>query len=460
MSWFTPKEDPIDKRAWIRLLLLCTPILFEGMSLSSINVQIAEIERDLRLPPDKLQLVASAFLITYAGFLLVGGRCADRWGCRRVFLLGVAVFGAGSLGATVAQDAIQIVAARAIQGAGAAVTAPAAVALIVAEFPPGPARNWALGVFSAVGAAGFSLGVVVGGSITTWLGWRWAFGLYVPLSAAVRMVAPRWLTEVRSAEKGNVGFFQALLVTTGLIVLVVAIGRSGVAPIRETIPVLGAGLSLVAVFLALQRHAAHPLLPPRLLADRWIAAASIALGGAFAGITGALFLVSTALQQHHGYSPLSAGLAFLPQGLAVGLLSTRAARLATGWPATRVLLAGLMVLVLGQLLYTGAIQGGYVGHLLPAALLVGGGIAILYPAATLMTAAAARPQEQGVASGVLITCQQAGGALGIAAVTAIQSGAAGSDGEAAGLWACVVFVALALAVCTGLLRGRPVEGRE
>ncbi|MFS8069238.1 MAG: MFS transporter, partial [Byssovorax sp.] len=345
-------------------------------------------------------------------------------------------------------------------GAGAAVTAPAAVALIVAEFPPGPARNRALGVFSAVGAAGFSLGVVAGGSITGWLGWRWAFGLYVPLSAAVLMVAPRWLSEARSEERGNVGWLHALLVTTGLIVLVVAIGRSGVAPIRETITVGGAGLSLVAVFLGLQRRAAHPLLPLLLLTDRRIAAASIALGGAFAGITGALFLVSTALQQHHGYSPLTAGLAFLPQGLAVGLLSTRAARLATRWPATQLLLAGLMVLVLGQLLYTGAIQGGYVGHLLPAALLVGGGIAILYPAATMMTAAAARPQEQAVASGVLVTCQQAGGAFGVAAVTAIQSGATGNNGETAGLWACVVFVALALAVCAGLLLGCPVEARE
>jgi MFS family permease len=177
--------------AWLRLLLLCAAILFEGMSLSGINVQLAEIQRELGLLPDQLQMVASAFLTTYASFLLVGGRSADRWGSRRVFLFGIAVFGTGSLGATLASNALQIIAARAVQGAGAATTAPAAVALITAEFPAGAARNRALGVFSAMGAAGFSLGVIAVGLVTNGPGWRWAFGLYVPLSAMVLAIAPR-----------------------------------------------------------------------------------------------------------------------------------------------------------------------------------------------------------------------------------------------------------------------------
>jgi MFS family permease len=449
------EEYPFDGHAWARLLLLCTPILFEGMSLSGINVQIAEIQRDLSLPPNQLQLVASAFLTTYAGFLLVGGRCADRWGARRVFLLGVALFGVGSLGATVARPAVELIGARAIQGIGAAITAPAAVALIVAAFPPGAARNRALGVFSAMGAAGFSLGVLAGGLVTSGLGWRWAFGLYVPLSVGVLCFAPRWLTETRRVDIGGVAWSHALLVTIGLVTLVYGVGRSSSAPLRETVAAGVVGLVLVIIFLVAQSRAIEPLLPTRLLVDRRIAAASIALAGAFAGITGALFLVSTALQQRHGYSPLSAGLAFLPQGIAVGLLSTPAARLATRWPVARLLLAGLVVLVFGQLLYTGALRGGYAGHLLPATLLVGAGIAMIYPAATMMTAAAARPHEQGVASGVLTTCQQAGGALGVAVVAAIQSGAATKDGDAVGLWVCAAFVASALVVCAGLLRDRP-----
>lgn len=182
-GWKDQEDVHFDGAAWTRLLLLCTAVLFEGMSLSGINVQLAEIQHDLRLQPDQLQLVASAFLTTYAGFLLLGGRCADQWGRRRVFLFGVAIFGTGSLGAALARDALQIIAARAIQGVGSAITAPAAVALIVAEFPVGAARDRALGVFSAMGAAGFSAGVVAVGLVTNGPGWRWAFGLYVPLSA-------------------------------------------------------------------------------------------------------------------------------------------------------------------------------------------------------------------------------------------------------------------------------------
>lgn len=456
MNMPTGQDDfRFDGGAWLRLLLLCTAILFEGMSLSGINVQLAEIQRALGLRPDQLQLVASAFLTTYAGFLLVGGRCADRWGRRRVFLLGVALFGAGSLGAALAQGAIQIVAARGVQGVGGAITAPAAVALIVSSFPAGAARNKALGVFSAMGAAGFSLGVIAGGFITSGLGWRWAFGFYVPMSAAVLAIAPRFLPADQRDERGGVAFHAAALVTTGLITLVYAIGRVGAAPASEVIPIGGAGLALLGVFLFVQSRTAQPLLPLSLLADRWIAAASIALGGAFAGITGAMFLVSTALQEHHGYSPLFTGLAFLPQGLAVGLLSTPAARLATRWPVTRLLLGGLGVLVMGQLLYTGATSGGYVGHLLPAAVLVGAGIAGIYPAATMMTAASAGAHEQGVASGILTTCQQAGAALGVAAVTAIQSRASANHQSAAGLWACAVFAIVALISCVLLLLGDP-----
>ncbi|WP_437278216.1 MFS transporter [Sorangium sp. So ce375] len=447
-----------DSRAWIRLLVLCTAILFEGMSLSGINVQLADIQHDLALLPDQLQLVASAFLTAYAGFLLVGGRCADRWGGRRVFLSGVAAFGAGSLGAAVAHDAIQIVAARAVQGAGAAITAPAAVALIVSEFPDGAARGRALGVFSAMGAFGFSLGVVAGGLVTAGLGWRWAFGLYVPLSATVLVVAPRVLTVGRSEPRGGIAWHQALLATTGLTLLVYAVGRIGAAPANEVIATGCVGAALVALFFYIQSRAIQPLLPLALLADRWIAAACIALGGAFAAVTGAMFLVSTALQERHGYSPLNAGLAFLPQGLIVGLLSAPAARLATRWRLTPLLLVGLAVLVSGQLLYTRATDAGYTDHLLPAALLVGGGIACIYPAATMMAAATAGTHEQGVASGVLISCQQAGGALGVAVVTAMASRASAHDGDRAGLGACAAFAIAALAACASLLLWRLDEG--
>ncbi|MGP4000224.1 MFS transporter [Streptomyces sp. 8N706] len=451
-----------DRRAWTKLLVLCTAVLFEGMSLSSINVQLAGIQHALELRPDQLQLVAGAFLTTYAGLLLVGGKCADQWGHRRMFLIGVGIFGAGSLGAALAPEAMSLITARAAQGVGAAITAPAAVALIVAGFPEGAARNRALGVFSAMGAAGFSLGVVIGGLLTQGFGWRGAFFLYVPLSLLVLLLGGRGLDRAggAGAARGRMPWLPALLVTGGLIAVVYAVGRVGTGSPTEIAVVAGAGVAAAAVFLATQARARVPLLPLSLVADRRMAAACLALGGAFAGITGAMFLVATDLQDRQGYSALAAGLAFLPQGLAVGLLSTPAARMANRRPATRLLLAGLAVITGGQLLYTTVEQGGYATHLLPAALLVGAGIAVTYPAAVMLTSAAASSADQGTASGALVTCQQAGGALGVAAVTGIQSTAPGTFWTGSfSLWGCFAFAAVALLGCTVLLLPRKAGPR-
>ncbi|MFG2349677.1 MFS transporter [Streptomyces phaeochromogenes] len=444
----------LDRRAWTKLLVLCTAVLFEGMSLSSVNVQLTGIQRDLALRPDQLQLVASAFLTTYAGLLLAGGKCADHWGRRPVFLIGVTVFGVSSLAAGLAQEAVLLIAARAAQGVGAAITAPAAVALIVVAFPEGAARNRALGVFSAMGAAGFSLGVVISGVLTQGFGWRAGFFLYVPLALLVLITGVRTLDDENEAGKpqGPMPWLPALIVTGGLIAVVYAVGRVGAGSPAEITVVAGAGLLAILVSLTAQARARVPLLPLSLMADRRMASACVALGGAFAGITGAMFLVATDLQDRLGYSALMAGLAFLPQGLAVGILSTPAARLANRRRPARVLLAGLAVITVGQLLYTTVQRGDYVSHLLPAALLVGSGIAVAYPAAVMLASAAAAMDDQGTASGALVTCQQAGGALGVAAVTGIENTAPGDLWIGPfSLWACFGFAAAALLCCIVLL---------
>ncbi|WP_330460663.1 MFS transporter [Streptomyces sp. NBC_00820] len=449
-----------DARAWTRLLVLCGAILFEGMSLSSINVQLAGIQRTLGLPPDRLQLVASSFLTVYAALLLVGGKCADQWGHRRMFLMGVGVFGAGSLGAALSQEAVLLVTARAVQGVGAAITAPAAVALIIRGFPEGAARNRALGVLSAMGAAGFSLGVVMGGLLTQGVGWRGAFLLYVPLSLVILLVGVRVLDRETGtkAPRSRVLWLPALLFVGGLIAVVYALGRTGTGSLTEIVAVTAVGSLAIAAFFVVQAGSRTPLLPLGLVADRRMAAACLALGGAFAAITGAMFLVATDLQEHRGYSALAAGLAFLPQGVAVGLLSAPAARLADRRPAPRLLLSGLAVITAGQLLYTSVEHGGYATHLLPAALLVGSGIAVAYPASVMLAGEAASLADQGTASGFLVTCQQAGGALGVAAVTGIQSTAPGTFWAGPySLWGCFAFAAASLLGCVVLLL--PGNGR-
>lgn len=445
------REDGFDRRAWARLLLLCAALLFEGMSLSGINVQLVGLRQELRLSPDRLQLVASVFLTVYAGLLLIGGSCADRWGGRRIFRIGVALFGIGSLAAAVAQNALEIVAARAIQGAGAAVTAPAAVALIVALFPAGAARNRALGVLSAIGAVGFTLGVVIGGMLVHRFGWRWAFGFHVPVAALIVFGSLR----VPDAAPGNRGravpWLPASLATGGLLTLVYATGRVGFGAAGELAALAGTGTVLAVAFVAAQKRSRVPLISPALIGDRRMLAACLALGGAFAGITGAMFLISTSLQDQRAYTALAVGLAFVPQGAAVGILSTPAARLAGRWPLSRLLLSGLALLAGGHLLYTTAVTGGYLTHLLPATILVGAGIAGIYPAATMLTSAVAGPDEQATANGTLITCQQAGGALGIAMAAGVQG--LGQTGGTWGLWASLGCVVLALGGCATLLRG-------
>jgi MFS family permease len=443
-----------DRRKWCMLLVLSAAILFEGMSLSSINVQLAGIQRAFELPPDLLQLVASSFLTAYAGLLLVGGKCADRWGHRRMFLIGVGAFVIGSLGAALSSDVITLISARVVQGAGAAITAPAAVALIARGFPEGAARNRAFGVYSAMGAAGFSLGVVSAGLLTQAAGWRSAFLLYVPMGLVVLAIGVRILDGETRARKpqGQIPWLSALLITSGLVAVVWAVGRVGTSSLAEISAVGGAGLMATVAFYATQARQRVPLLPPSLLANRRMTAACLALGGAFAGVTGATLLVATDLQDHQGYSALAAGLAFLPQGLAVCIFSAPAARMANRRPASRLLIAGLAVISIGQLLYTSVERSSYATHLLPASLLVGTGIAVTYPAAVMLASAAAAVDDLGTASGFLATCQQAGGALGVASVVGIQTIAPGDFwARPYSLWGCFGFTAVALVGCAVLI---------
>ncbi|QIS08729.1 MFS transporter [Nocardia arthritidis] len=441
-------------KARTTLLTLCAPLLFEGMSLSSINVQLAAIRRDLGLPDSQLQMVAGAFLATYAGFLLLGGRLGDRWGRRRVFLIGVTIFGSASLGAALAWDGWSLIAARACQGVGAAVTAPAAVALIVAAFPLGAARGWALGVLSAMGAVGFSLGVVAGGVLTELLGWRGTFVCYLPLALVTVLVGAFVLRGPGEPSRAatTVAWIPALLITTGLILAVYGLGRIGAASAAGVLGPLGVGALLFVTFAFTQVRDREPLLPRTLLGNPRLTAAGCALAGTFAGITGAMFVTGIHLQDGHGYSPAAAGFAFLPQGIAVACCSPVAGRLAHRYSAQRLLLGGLLTVSAGLFLYIGVERGGYLTHMAPAAILVGAGIAACYPAAVMLASAAAAEGEQATASGILTTYQQAGSALGIAVATAIQAiGPSRNWFGPAALWGCFAFSIAALIGCAVLL---------
>jgi MFS family permease len=443
-----PAAPLFTKTEWIRLLVLCAAVLFEGMSLSSINLQAVDIRQDLALSPGQFQLVVSAFLATYAGLLLLCGRCADRWGRRQAFLAGTGLFGVSSLVAALAPEPTVLIVARAMQGFAAALTAPAAVALIVAGFAEGAARNRALGVFSAMGAVGFSLGVVLGGVVTQEYGWRAGFALYVPLAAVVLLVGVRVLTDARPVDiPGRIPWASALLFTAGLVVTVAALGQAGTSSAPAVAMSAGGGLVLMLASGYAQTRRRAPLVPRVLMSDQRMVIACIALAGIFAAVSGAMLLLATDLQTDRGYSALTAGLALLPQGAAVGLISLYTGWMTGRWHASQLLFAGLTTVVAGQLLYITAERGGYLAHLLPATVLVGVAIGLAYPAAVLLSSAAAGA-DQGVAFGVLVSCQQAGGALGVAMVTGLRSNLPGTLWIGPiDLWGCLAIALAALVVC-------------
>jgi MFS family permease len=407
---------------WARLLTVCGALLFEGMSLSSINVQAPLIAADLRLSPAVLQFTVSAFLIVVAGGMLAAGRCADRYGRRRIFVLGVLLFGLGSLGAGLAGGAVVLIAARMVQGAGATLSLPSAIAVVTTTFAEGGPRERALGVYSAMGAAGFSLGLVVTGVVTSLLGWRWGFGIYVPLAALVLLVAARTIpSDERSPGVAPVDWIGAGTGTIGLMgftYALAALPERGQAPTAVIVGLVGAGL--LAVFVLRQRTAAYPLVPREVVRAPGPRLGGVALLAAFAGIAASLYYVSLAIQDGLGYSPLRAGLAFLPQGAAVALFSGLGSRAAARFGTATVVITGLALEVTGFALFLTVAPGHpYLLTFLPASTLVGLGLAAVFPAATNAAVAAVPHRSHAAAAGVVVACQQGGGALGLAVASGV-----------------------------------------
>lgn len=436
----TPRPGtPASRSERLGLAVACTGLLFEGMSLSSINVLVAFIQRSLGLSGVALQFVAGAFAASYAGLLLIAGSAADHWGRLRMFRLGTAVFSLASLGAALAPDGGLLIAARMLQGAGAAFTAPAAFALILHRFREPGRRDWALRILSATGAVGFTAGLVVVGVIAETLGWRWSFAAFAPLGLLVSALAPRVLEESFGHRMPALAWRSALTAVGALYAGEYTLSTVGAGAPAETACAAAATAALLLGFFASERRGPVRLVPADVAANRSLWACGAALGGVFAAVAGAMYVVSLDLVEQRGYSVLATGFAFVPQGVAVAVVSPAAARLTGRRPAAGQVAAGTLVVVLGILLYTGTARGSYALHLLPAGLLVGTGIAVCYPAAALWTAATTSPDKQATASGVLTTCQQAGSALGIATAAAVHGGSAR-------LWVCFCWAAATAAL--------------
>jgi EmrB/QacA subfamily drug resistance transporter len=394
------------------------------LDIAIVNVALPSIQTDLGFSQENLQWVVSAYALLFGGFLLLGGRVADLLGRRRLFVAGLVVFTGASLLSGLAWSEAALIGARALQGLGAAMITPAALSILTTTFAEGKERNAALGAWGAVGAFGAVAGVLLGGVLTDALSWEWIFFVNVPVGVLGLALAPLLLTESRDARVKSFDVPGGVLVTGGLVTLVYAItqaNNNGWGSL-ETIGLFVGSAVLLAAFVGWERRTAEPLVPFSFFRLRTVVGANIAgliLGTAIF----AMFLMLTLyMQQVLDYSAMKTGVAYLAVAGTAIFWSALAAQLVTRVGVKPVLVAGMVALSAGLLYFTQVSVGGsYLGDLLPGFLLIGVGLGFSFVPISIAALAGVQPAEAGLASGLINTSQQIGGALGIAALSAIAT---------------------------------------
>jgi MFS family permease len=423
-----------DARLWGALVVLCGVLFLDGLDVSMVGVALPSIQQDLDLSTSALQWVVSGYVLGYGGLLLLGGRFADLLGRRRVLLGALAVFIGASIVGGLVNDGTLLVATRFLKGAAAAFTAPASLSIITTTFAEGPARNRALSIYTACGASGFSLGLVFGGLMTE-LGWRWTFLLPVPVALAVLIAAPRVLAKDEPVAAGTRRSFDlagAVTLTAGMLLLVRSVVEApgnGWGSL-ETVGGLAVAAALLAGFVAIEQRAKHPLVRLGILRSGPLVRANLGMMTVFGAYVGFQFVGTLYLQSVLGWSAIETALAFLPGGLLVAFGSPRLGPFVDRYGTPRIILVGSAAFLVGYALFLRV--GGsfsYAGLFLPTMLLIGAGFALCFPAFNMQATAGVRDEEQGLASGLVNTSFQVGGAIGLAIVTAVVS--ANGTGNAA-----------------------------
>jgi EmrB/QacA subfamily drug resistance transporter len=402
------------------LALVCVAQFVDVLDVNAVVVALPAIGRSFHLPAGELQWVVTAYVLAFAGCLLPAGRLADLFGHRRLFMTGLLIFTIASLACGFAQATPMLIAARAAQGLGAAVTAPAALAIITTSFDAGQRRNAALGVWTAVAAGGGAAGLVVGGLVTEALGWEWIFFVNVPVGVAALALSPLVLPAGRSDQASRgLDLTGAATVTGGLVLLVFAFSHAQRAGVGSPVVLatLGGALLLLVVFVLVERWTRSPLLPLELFRNRGLVG-SLAVAAALTATTSSAAVLTTLyLQNVLGYAPSTAGLAALPLSLAVIAGSAGGPRLIRRLGARATMSVGLSgVAAAAGLLATRITVGGGIGYVLAAGALAGSGLGAASVAATSTGASSVRADQRGLVSGLLTTAAQIGTALGIAAL--------------------------------------------
>jgi EmrB/QacA subfamily drug resistance transporter len=424
------------RRLTLTLVVCCLAQFMVILDVSIVNVALPSISTDLGFDSATLAWVVNAYTLAFAGFLLLGGRAADLLGRREVFAGGLALFALASLAGGLAQSELALVAARAAQGLGGAIVAPAGLSILTTGFREGHERNRALGIWGAMGAIGGASGAILGGVLTETLGWRWILIINVPIGLLGALAALRVVRSPRrdTASTQHFDLAGALTVTLGLVILTYGIVESrdhGWGSAR-TLLTLAAGAALLVVFALVEgRLATRPLVPLRIFASRALSGANVVVFCLGGSVFAMWYFVSLYLQQVLGYSPIEAGLAFLPMPLTIAACTQAATRLTGRLGPGPVLAGGMGLIATGMLLFTAIdADGHYASDVLVPSLLCAAGIGFSFVPVTIAATTGVHRSEAGLASGLVNTSRQMGGSIGLALLaTLATSRTAELDGD-------------------------------
>src|SRR5256712_4419166 len=409
---------------WLSLLILCTGFLLIVIDMTIVNVALPSIQRVLGFSPAGLAWVINACLIAFAGFLLLAGRLGDLFGRKRIYLIGLGIFIGASVLCGLSFNQPMLIAARFIQGIGGAVSSTVILAMIVTLFPKTDEQAKAFGVFSFIASAGAAVGLLAGGLITQAVSWHWIFFVNLPIGVVTAVLSARFLASDRGIGVGKgADVLGALLVTVALMLGVYTIVQSsdyGLGSPR-TLGLGAVAIALLVGFVVRQAMARNPILPLRIFASRKISAANVVQALMSSAFLGFFFVASLDLQRVLGYGPMAIGLAFLPVAVVMGLFSVRfSAPLITKFGPVNVLGAGQVVVGLAlAMLAFGPTNANYAVHLLVPLSLLGLGGGLSFPSLAIIAMSDAQPSDAGMASGILNTTGQVGGALGLAALATL-----------------------------------------
>lgn len=409
---------------WLVLILVCFAQFMVVVDATVVNVALPSIQADLGFSAADLQWVVNGYTLVFGGFLLLGGRASDLLGRKRLFLGGLTLFTAASALNGLASSQEMLVAARALQGLGAAMVSPAALSIITTTFEDGPERTRALGIWSGIIAGGAAFGLLLGGVLTEALSWPWVFFVNLPVGIAVGVAALRYVPESRSDERGGFDLAGAVTVTSGLMLLTYAIVKAqewGWGGTR-TLALGGLAFALLGLFLAIERRTASPLVQLRIFAIRTLSVANgvmLLIGGALFSM---FFFGSLYVQDVLGFSPLESGLAFLPMSVGIAVGAGVAQSLIGRVGVKPVALGGMLLATAGMVLMTGvSADGSYVSDVLPGIVLIAFGMGNVFVPLTLAATTNVDDDHAGLASGIFNTSQQIGGALGLAILSTLAA---------------------------------------